>query len=95
MDQRWHHMKMNFDYFQIQKWILQTAKVEKVDEKNGFICLAFMFPSWVMVLKLSKKVNFVQFCADLVKKSKPLKAISIYVLESSHHIVSENGIEIL
>ena len=82
---------MNVDYFQLQKWILQTAKVEKVDEKNGFICLAFMFPSWVMVLKLSKKVNFMQFC-DLVKKSKPLKAISIYVPESSHDIVSENGI---
>ena len=28
-------MKMNFDYFQIQKWMLQTAKVENVDEKMG------------------------------------------------------------
>ena len=29
------HMKMNFDYFQIQKWMLQT--VEKVDEKWGLL----------------------------------------------------------
>ena len=28
-------MKMNFDYFQIQKWMLQTVRVEKVDEKMG------------------------------------------------------------
>ena len=26
---------MNFDYFQIQKWMLQTVRVEKVDEKVG------------------------------------------------------------
>ena len=25
---------MNFDYFQIQKWILQTVRAEKVDEKK-------------------------------------------------------------
>ena len=37
MDQRQEdHMKMNFEYFQIQKWILQTVRVEKVDEKNSF-----------------------------------------------------------
>ena len=28
-------MKMNFDYFQIQKGMLQTVNVEKVDEKMG------------------------------------------------------------
>ena len=27
------HMKMNFEHFQIQKWMLQTVRVEKVDEK--------------------------------------------------------------
>ena len=31
MDQRGHHMKMNFEHFQIQKWMLQTVKAEKVD----------------------------------------------------------------
>ena len=36
----------------------KTKKVEKVDEKNGFISLVSMFPSWVMVLKLSKKSAF-------------------------------------
>ena len=62
-----------FDYFQIQKWMLQTVRVEKVDEKNGVIRLVPMFPSWVMILKLPKKVNCLQFCADLSKKTKPVK----------------------
>ena len=92
MAQSGDHMKMNFEYFQIQKWILQTVRSEKVDEKNGVICLVSMFPSWVMVLKLSKKVHFLQFCADLSKKSKSVKAIYIYVTETSRYTLSENGI---
>ena len=79
MDQNRDHMKINFEYFQIQKWILQTVRSEKVDEKNGVICLVSMFPSWVMVLKLSKKVHFLQFCADLRKKSKSVKAQFTYM----------------
>ena len=56
MDKRGEHMEMNFDYFQIQKWMLQTVGAEKVDEKNGVICLASMFPVCIMVLKFSDKV---------------------------------------
>ena len=33
------HMKINFYYFQIHKWVLQTVRAEKVDEKNGVACL--------------------------------------------------------
>ena len=38
--------------------MLQTGRVKKVDEKNGVICLAYVFPSRVMVRKLSRKVHF-------------------------------------
>ena len=48
---------MNFDNFQIQKWMLQTVRAEKVD-KNEVICLVSMLPPWAMVLKLSKKSAF-------------------------------------
>ena len=58
---------MNFKYFQIQKWMLQRGRAEKVDEKNWVACVVFMFPSWVMILKLSEKVFFFQFCANLSK----------------------------
>ena len=44
-------MKMNFDYFQIKKSMLQTVRAEKAAEKKrsggggGAICLFFMLPS--------------------------------------------------
>ena len=45
-----------------------------------------------MVHKLSKKVRFLQFCADLSKKSRSIKAIYIYAFERSRYALSENGI---
>ena len=45
-----------------------------------------------MVLKLSKKVHFWQFCADLNKKCKSIKVIYIYTSERSGYALSENGI---
>ena len=51
-----------------------------------------MIPSRVMVCKLSRKGHFLQFCADLSKKSKSVKAIYIYASESSRLTLSENGI---
>ena len=43
--------------------MLQTVRMEKVDEKNGVISPVSMFPSWVMVFKwiyiyASKKFYF-------------------------------------
>ena len=83
---------MNFEYIQIPKWILQTVRSGKVDEKNEVICLFSMFPSLVMVCKLSKRMRFLQFCADLSKKSKSIKTIYIYASERSRYTLSENGI---
>ena len=74
-----------------KKWMLQTFRVEKVAEKNGVICLVSMFPSCVMVCKLSKKVYFLQFCADLSIKSTSVEAICIYGSESSHYTLSKNA----
>ena len=64
--------------------MLQTFRAEKVDGKNGVICVTSMFPFGVMVLKLSKKVHFSQFLADLNRKPKSVKAIYIYASESFH-----------
>ena len=70
--------------------MLQTVRAEKVDEKNGVISLVSMLHSWVMVLKLSKKVHFLQFSADLSQKPKSVKAIYIYGSENSCYSLSEN-----
>ena len=43
-----------------------------------------------MVHKLSKEMYFLQFCADFSKKFKFVKAIYIYVSESSYYTLSEN-----
>ena len=51
-----------------------------------------MFPSWVIVFKLSKKVQFFQFCVDLRKKCKSIKAIYIYATERSRYALSEYDI---
>ena len=46
---------MNFDYFQIQKLLLQTIRPEKQDEKKKkkkkvVICLVSMFPElWSLI----------------------------------------------
>ena len=66
--------------------------MEKVDEKNGVICLVSKFFSWVMVLKLSKKVHFLHFCAYRSKKSRSIKAIYICVSGRSRYTLPENGI---
>ena len=54
--------------------MLQTVRAEKVDGKNGVICLVVMFSS--CVLKLSKNYIFCNF--------------HIYTSESSHYTLSEN-----
>ena len=59
-------------------------------EKNGVICLVSMYPSRVNVYKLSKKVHFLQFCADLSKKPTPLKTIYIYEPESCHYTLPKH-----
>ena len=51
-----------------------------------------MFPSSVMVIKLSKKVHFLQFSVDLRKKYTSNKAIYIQASERSCYALSENGL---
>ena len=67
-------MKMDFDYFQIQKWMLQTVRAEKVDEKMGHLSS----------FNVSKKVRFLQYCAVLSKKPQSIKAIYIYTHTHTH-----------
>ena len=67
--------------------MLQTVRVEKVDEKNGAICLVSMLPSRVIVLKMSKKCPFSAIlCWALIQKPKSVKAIYIYASESNLQI---------
>ena len=81
--QRWDLIKINFDNFQMEKWVFETVRARKADEKNGVIFPFFMSLFWVVVLKLSKIVSFLHFFADLSNKSKTVIAVYIYAFESS------------
>ena len=91
MDQKEVPIKTNSDIFQIQKWIPQTIRAQKVEGKNGVICLVSFFPPWVMALKLTKIVHFLQICTDLSKRFKSIKAIYLYPSERLHHALPENS----
>ena len=80
-------MKMNFDYFQIQKWMLLTVRAVEIDEKNGVICLLSMFPSWVKILKLSKKEHFPNFVLTSARNISQSKQVTS---EISYYTLSEN-----
>ena len=44
---------MNFDGLEMQKWNIQTDRAQRVNDKNGVICLVIMFAPGVMVVKMS------------------------------------------
>ena len=59
--------------------------------KNGFIFVVFIFLSCIMILKLSKIVQFFfNFVLTPEKKSKYVKAIYIYASKRSSYALSEN-----
>ena len=45
----------------MQKLNLPTDTAQRVDEKNGIICLVIMLASGVMVIKMSKMAHFLYF----------------------------------
>ena len=63
--------------FENEFWVFSNSEMNFTNrysrrsrwKKFGVICVVSMFPSWVMILKLSKKVHFCQFCADLCKQN--------------------------
>ena len=70
--------------------MLQTLTTEKVDEKKWGHLSSFPV-SFLWFVNCPKKCIFLQFCAELSKKCKSVKAIYIYVSVSSHYTLSENS----
>ena len=44
-------MELNFEALEVQKWNIPTDRAQKIEEKNGFICLFIMFTPRVAVIK--------------------------------------------
>ena len=72
MDQRGDTMQMNFDNFQMQKWVCLKGS----QSRWGVICLIFMSLSRFIFIRLTKTVSFLHFFADVCKTSKAVIAIS-------------------
>ena len=53
--------KLNYDGLKMEKWNISIDRAQRVDEKNGVICL-IMFTPGVMVINISKMFNFCIFC---------------------------------
>ena len=66
-----------------------THRAEKVDKKWSHLS-SFHVSFLSYGPKLPKKLYFLEFCADLSKKSKSVKAFYIYASESFHYTLSEN-----
>ena len=57
--------------------MLQIVRAEKVDKKNGVICLVSIFPSWVIVRKF---YNFVLSWARNLSQLKQITYMHLKVL---------------
>ena len=59
--------ELNFEGLWMQKWNIPTDRAQRVDEKNGVICLIIMFAPRVMVIKVSQMSHFLYFLLMPVK----------------------------
>ena len=50
------HIKINSEYFQIQKWILQTVRSKKSDEENVPFLYLFIYLLYLLYLTLVYKI---------------------------------------
>ena len=60
-------LKLTFEGLRIQRWNKSTDSAQRVDEKNVFICLVFMFTSKAMAIKMSNDGSFSYFLLTIVK----------------------------
>ena len=78
VDQREDPMEMNFDNFQIQKWILQTFRNQKVFKKMGsFLKFSFFLPE-LWSLNCQKWCIFCKFLLTLARNLNLLEQF-IYI----------------
>ena len=66
---------MDFEGLGMQKLNIPMDRAQRVDEKNGVICLVIMFTPRVMLFKMSNIANFFVFSADNSKKLATFRAI--------------------
>ena len=76
-------MELKFEGLKMQKLNTQMDRAQRVNEKNGDICLVIMFTPQVMVIKMSNSSFFV-FSADTNKKSVTFLTICLHASDRSY-----------
>ena len=72
---------------------IPTDRTQRLEEKNGFICLVIMFALGIMVIKMSKMAHFLYFLPITAKKSVSVWAKYLNKSERSHLALSENAMD--
>ena len=85
-------MKKKLNIFKFGIECYKQVEQKKKMKKNGVICVVFMFPSSIMILKLLKKAHLFNFVLTWANKFKYAKASYIYGSETSRYTLSENVI---
>ena len=57
-----YRLKHKFEDLEMQKWNIPKDWTQRVDEKNGIICLVIFLTPGVMFIKMSKMAHFCIFC---------------------------------
>ena len=55
-------MKLRLEVLEMQKLNISTDRAQKIDKKNGTICLNIKFTPRAIVIKMSKMAQFCIFC---------------------------------
>ena len=75
-------MKRNSEGLEMQKWNTSMDRAQKVDERNGFICLVFMFTLGDMMIKMPKMAHFLYFLLMAVKnQSQIVQNIQVHLVD--------------
>ena len=66
-------IKLNFEGFEMQKRNVLMDIAQRVDEKNGVICLFMMLTHRVMVIRMSKMSQFFNFVLMITKNQSQFR----------------------
>ena len=57
----WSPMELNFEGLEMQKWNIPMDRSQRIEEKNGVICLVIVFTPRFMVINMSQIAHFLYF----------------------------------
>ena len=66
--QREDRLELNFESLAMQKLNIPTDRTQRLDEKDGVICLVIMFTPKVIAIRISKMARFFVYSAYDSKK---------------------------